>query len=263
MPGDFGRAVINGEVTRVKQMQLGIGLLAANRIGAIHRKDGIMDAPYDERGWSAFAQVRLPLWIGCDVRLIVMDQVELDGIHAWTFEESDFVHPQIRVEAFRMRAPADMSCDAALHRVHPFPDSHLVSRTLGPEGTPRVPHIGQPVFVKNGVLNDQRLNPFRLSDGYYQAMSTRDAIYPRCTDASRLLMRVFLRQYTGGAAPAASEPRRIAGLSPGVRLPESLSIVSCPVFVRANPCTQARKADCSRDSGHGSSGHFVKIGHFL
>ena len=74
---DLVESLVHGEMTRIKQMDFGIGNVAAIGGRSGRREGRIASAPQNKGGWPARAQILLPARIGRGVGAIVVKQLAL------------------------------------------------------------------------------------------------------------------------------------------------------------------------------------------
>src|SRR5580700_4735016 len=74
--------VFERKVTRVEQVQLRLWNVAQIRLSAFDGEEGIVFAPYDQRLQLLVAEERVPLVVMRQICLVVVQQVQLDGVVA-------------------------------------------------------------------------------------------------------------------------------------------------------------------------------------
>src|SRR5580658_9882339 len=79
--------ILKGKVTCVEQVQFRLRDVAKVRLGTLHREEGVVFSPDDQRLRLPVAKEFMPLVIVKKIGLVVVKQVELDRIVAGTVEE--------------------------------------------------------------------------------------------------------------------------------------------------------------------------------
>jgi len=69
---------IQGKMSRVEQMDLGVWYIALVRLGAGRQKENVVLAPNREHGRAVLAQIGLEVGVERDVGALAQDQIELD-----------------------------------------------------------------------------------------------------------------------------------------------------------------------------------------
>jgi hypothetical protein len=94
--------ILKREVAGVEQVKFGVGDVPQICLRTFDGEEGIVFAPHNEGLRLLAAEELMPVVVACKVRLIVVQQVELDGVVARTVEEV-LIHG-VRVGADARRA---------------------------------------------------------------------------------------------------------------------------------------------------------------
>src|SRR5262249_39963906 len=66
------------KVSRVKEFDVGVRVIALEHLGACRQKERVVLAPYGERRWLPLAEIFLELRVQRDIAGVVQEKVELD-----------------------------------------------------------------------------------------------------------------------------------------------------------------------------------------
>lgn len=106
---DFLRDEVGGifqrKVASVEQVQFGFGDVAQIRLSTLDGEEGIVLTPHDQSPGLLPAEEGLPGFVVRKVCLVIVKQIELDGVVAGTIEE-------VLIEGIRVRADAALVLDA-------------------------------------------------------------------------------------------------------------------------------------------------------
>src|SRR5690348_1355072 len=80
VPGDFLQVALQGEVSGLEEMDLGVGQVALEGAGSVRAEDFVVGPPNGQQRHLAVAEVLLQLGVEGDVGRIVPEQCELDGV---------------------------------------------------------------------------------------------------------------------------------------------------------------------------------------
>src|SRR6266850_3089485 len=109
---ELGNAVgsrIEREVTRVENVDFGVGHVVAIGFGFRKLEGEVVLPPEDEQPRLLLAHPRLPLRIVVDVRAVVVEEIALDVGLPGLAEKGELVGPEIRVVAFHVGVVSDMT----------------------------------------------------------------------------------------------------------------------------------------------------------
>ena len=82
-------------------------LAVAFRLSEVERE--IVPAPEHQQPWLRFLYPFLPLWIGIDVRAIVVEEIALNLRLSWSVQERPLIGPKIGVIELNLRIVSDMA----------------------------------------------------------------------------------------------------------------------------------------------------------
>jgi hypothetical protein len=74
---DLGCPLLEREVPRIENVNLGIGGLASEGLGAGDSEGGVMESPNDQDRGTPLAQIGLPARVGRDIGSIIVSQIQL------------------------------------------------------------------------------------------------------------------------------------------------------------------------------------------
>ena len=98
---DLGSLAFEREMTGLEQVDLGVRMVALERLRAGRQEERIVLAPYGEKWRPPGADVFLEFGIERDIALIVAKQIELDLVVARAGEERRIQRPAIRRQTLR------------------------------------------------------------------------------------------------------------------------------------------------------------------
>src|SRR6266853_156185 len=157
---------IEREMTCIEDVDFGLWHVPA--IGVRFRKleRQIVFAPEDQKPRLLLAHPSLPLGIGVDVRAVVVEEVALNVGLAGLVEKGKFIGPEVRIIELDVGIVPDMARPGRLQRQEICAKRAFIRGAVGPEGPPRLPIRAQAFVVRHGILEDERLDPFRMSQGH-------------------------------------------------------------------------------------------------
>ena len=79
--------ILKRKVAGIDEMKLRFGDIAQVGPGTLDREEGIVLTPHDQGFWLFVAEERLSLVIVREIGLVVVEEIELDGIVAGTVEK--------------------------------------------------------------------------------------------------------------------------------------------------------------------------------
>jgi hypothetical protein len=150
-------------VPRFEQMNLGIGDFPPEGQGAFEGEQRVVLAPYDQGRRTVFPQVRLPGRIGGDVGLIVVHEFDLNALHPGAAQKRKFIAPGVGVDKFWDVTRVTLTCN--LRGVQRAAQGVFMGQAVVPECLAGIPGGGQTLEMDHGVLDDQRCDPFGVSQG--------------------------------------------------------------------------------------------------
>ena len=143
----------------VEQVHLCAGHVAFVGGGLRGLERRVVAAPGDQQRRLAIPQPLLPCGVARDVRLVIEEQVCLDVGLARAVQERELVGPVIRVVILRRKARPDVAQAGRGGREEVLAQRRLMFGAVSPELAAGLPQRSQPVFVGDGVLHDERLDP--------------------------------------------------------------------------------------------------------
>src|SRR6266851_3999360 len=181
--GDLICSSVQCEMTRVENVNFSVRyiLAIALRFAGIERE--VILAPDHQQARLLGAHPCLPLRIGVHIGSIVVKQVALNLGLAGLVEKIEFICPEIRVVAFHVRIVSDMARARGRERQEIRAQRAFVGRAIGPKGSPRLPIRPQTFVVPDSILDDERLDALRMSQGH--AKTDRAAVILHVNGAAR------------------------------------------------------------------------------
>jgi hypothetical protein len=155
--------LVESEVAGVQDVYLGVWHVPSVCLGLLDLERGVVAAPHDLQR-LAWAEPVLPGGIARDVGAVVVKQVGLDVLLARPAEEGELVGPQVRVVVLGVRAGSDVALPRCVVGEEVLPQRGLVCPAVSPELSPGLPQWTETVFVGDGVLDDERLQPLGMGD---------------------------------------------------------------------------------------------------
>jgi len=156
--------LVESEVAGVEDVYLGVWHVPSAGLGLLDLERGGVAAPHDLQGWLAFAKPVIPGGIARDVGAVVVEQIGLDVLLAGPAEEGELVGPQVRVVVLGVRAGSDVALPRRVLGEEVLSQRGLVCLAVSPELSPGLPQRAQIVFVGDGILDDERVEPLRVCD---------------------------------------------------------------------------------------------------
>jgi hypothetical protein len=103
--GDLAIVGLDCEVSSVKEMDLGVRIVAFESFGAGNQEKRIVLSPNGEQRWLSRSEIILELRVKCDVARIVQEKVELDLVIAWSRQQGRIKRIGFGATWFSSRTP--------------------------------------------------------------------------------------------------------------------------------------------------------------
>src|SRR5262249_4922151 len=142
------------------------------RLSTGYNKRRVIASPHYEHWRLMITEPLLPDWIGLQVILIVVKEVELNIRLTGLIQKVIFIGPSVRIDSFRMRRSADVAIQSGFKRKKILSKCGFMGGPAVPKSTPRRPQGREPFLVRNCVLNDERFDLFRPIHGHSHANRT-------------------------------------------------------------------------------------------
>ena len=78
--GDFTRMRLQGEMTGVEKLNLGLGQIAFVSLGSCGQEERVVAAPHRQKWWPILSEVGLEIWVKSDVARVIEEEIELSLI---------------------------------------------------------------------------------------------------------------------------------------------------------------------------------------
>ena len=142
----------------IENVNFGAGHVAPVGFGFFDLERRVKATPQHEQRRLVAAKPRLPCGIAGDVGLVVIEQVHLDVVLAWTAQERELVGPQVWVVPGYVRAGPQMPLAGGIEGQEVRPESRFIA-PVSPEITTGLPERPQTVLVSDRVLEHQGIQP--------------------------------------------------------------------------------------------------------
>src|SRR5215472_15324851 len=113
---DLRRLLIQSEMAGVENVNVCAGNIIFVCLCTGYDKRRIIASPHYEHWRLMIAQPLLPNWIGLEVILIVVKEVDLNVRLARLIQKVIFIGPGVRIDSFRMRRSADVAIPSGFKR---------------------------------------------------------------------------------------------------------------------------------------------------
>ncbi len=143
----------------IEQVHLRVGHVALVGLGLRGLKGRVVATPGHQQRRLMSPKPFLPCRVAGDVGLVVEEQVCLDVGLAGSLQERELIAPEIRVVVLGRWALADVTQTGRGGREEVLAQRRLMLGSVSPELAAGLPQRPEPVFVGDGVLYDQRLDP--------------------------------------------------------------------------------------------------------
>src|SRR5216683_3964147 len=157
---------IEREVSSVENVNLSVRYVPAIgfRLRNVERR--VILTPNHQQPRLPFAHPCLPPAVGVDVRAVVIEEVALDIHLAGLAKKGKFIGPEIGGIALDVRIAPYMARPRSRERQEVCAKRTLVTGAICPKGPACFPNRSQTFVVRNGVLNNERLDSVRMGQGH-------------------------------------------------------------------------------------------------
>src|SRR5262245_31046314 len=162
--GDWSKTVFDREVSRGQAMQLRVRQIAQVRLAALGSEEDVFLPPEDHCVRLAAPEKLLPLRVECNIRAVVVEQVELHSARVRTLHEPEVHLPVVWADQLRLRVTVLVHELDAVKLEERHQRRFCFRPTILPERvTEAIPCGSESFLVGIGVLQDQPLHPVWLS----------------------------------------------------------------------------------------------------